>query len=65
MRILLLTLFLFSCSVVEPMENDNQGPCIQWQTMEQVIRTRMRYPADGYLEETRQVTYYSEYDKAV
>ena len=65
MRILLLTLFLFSCSVVEPIQNDNQGPCIQWQTSEQVIRTRMRYPADGYLEESREVTYCSEYDKAV
>ena len=65
MRILLLTLFLFSCSFVEPIQNDNQGPCIQWQTSEQVIRTRMRYPADGYLEESREVTYCSEYDKAV
>ena len=64
MRFLLLGLFLSSCSFVEPIQNDNQEPCITWQTSEQVTRTRMRYPADGYIEEAKLITYCSEYDNA-
>ena len=62
MRVCLLSLFLLSCSFVEPIKNDNQGPCITWKTSEQVIRTPMRFPADGYLEEKKLITYCSEYD---